>query len=1189
MAKLETASQGPGDLVLDGTSTLTLLTSTLQHLTQIFEQHLGSRNHSHGFVALPSHPADTSAILQAQFLFDVLQKTLSLKLIHVPSWNLQSAVTIFPFKSLRRLELKSVPPHCLRGLRFIYSQLEALTCSRCVSTLEEVISACGGDLSSALPWLELQTLNFSHNSITALDGSLQLLNALKVLDLSHNQVRDCEHYLTVSVRAQCLRIPGRTWIPILEQAAAALQAGTQPFSLPSCLGTSCRVAPSPVCPLCPDQPGGQGSSQASVARALLPTPALSQAQEVISACGGDLSSALPWLELQTLNFSHNSITALDGSLQLLNALKVLDLSHNQVRDCEHYLTTLTELEYLSLAYNFLPRVPELGLHSRATLVTLILRSNELESINGLEQLLNLRHLDVAYNLLLEHAQLAPLSMLHSLRKLHLEGNPLWFHQNHRAAAHVHLSPRWGWWPGWGRGDSTVATQRCSFRPLQGKVRVRRASISEPSDTERECPARPPSAGLGQWHRELARMDAFREHLGADWLQYKRQLEGHGQEGPFTSLSCPAREVPGSLPGTRTVSESTTPEQATPCGSLRDSPKEEEPAWQCEEALREGQKGEMAVDELAAPEGEEKPEVDLCQPVLVSQIEGDGAPEPDWIFLRVTARHVIEVELKAARVLHKLELRSLQKVETSEMAWRRMDLERVFPVLTLYFGYIRKDRRKRSYVVLDDHPERCVQCVLRVLAPALEENGRNQGLAEAAKLQCLKCQQEFGQPLAPWQQSPSPAAVDGGEGVEALAQARRGPSCSSDHVVVRPCERHSSTPLPSERLAEPGSLEAASVLGSQSGQFYIGGEDDGSETEPRAQELSGDHGSTVQSSSDGDGRQKEPGLKSCYSSLSRTDTSAGSLMGSYHYGASRGPTPSSEPEETWNLSPPINGPLAAWDFRSVDHRLRLYLDMEVLEENVEEFQCFLKVAMVKFGRCGEFLSLLVASDLRVHVLEVTGEIRGQPADWLKKSDCHDLSDLCYLEMGLGRQSLRMEFENPTASYNLLIRNQSRCDQFAQCLTGLLQELPGKHRSRVKEIRMVEMNPQHQLWPLLDKGPCPGAAPGAPARCFYLLAYLIQGASAFPVTLLGTSTALVLLEENHTHTHTECPLTAAALSTDLSLARHDLPPPVQVLKVESTWHIHTACPELLAQLVEWIRGPWEEMFSIDLRRMVQEFLE
>lgn len=40
-----------------------------------------------------------------------------------------------------------------------------------------------------------------------------------------------------------------------------------------------------------------------------------------------------------------------------------------------------------------------------------------------------------------------------------------------------------------------------------------------------------------------------------------------------------------------------------------------------------------------------------------------------------------------------------------------DLERMFPVLTLHFNYIRKDRQRRRYVVLDDAPEQCLQ-VLR---------------------------------------------------------------------------------------------------------------------------------------------------------------------------------------------------------------------------------------------------------------------------------------------------------------------------------------------------------------------------------------------------------------------------------------------------------------------------------------------
>ncbi|NXJ88143.1 S11IP protein, partial [Corythaixoides concolor] len=1029
-----------GDLVLDGSSTLTLLTPTLQHLTQVFEQHLGSRNQNRGFVALPSHPAETAAILQAQFLFDVLQKTHSLKLVHVPNCVLQSAVKIFPFKSLRHLEVSiggrtGFESCCLALLDL----LESLTCCKCVSTLEEIISACGGDLSCALPWLELQTVNFSYNSITALDDSLQLLNALRVLDLSHNKIQDCEHYLT----------------------------------------------------------------------------------------------------------------------------------------------TLAELEYLNLAYNFLSKVPNLGIFSRSKLVTLILRNNELDSINGIEQLVNLRHLDVAYNLLLEHAQLAPLSTLHYVKKLHLEGNPLWFHQNHRSATLVHLSPRAASSNFLLDGeplsssdlmhlprlvqsvsqsihtstsektaldrsalDSSCAADfsdsqspaenvavRLPRKKNKGKVKVRRASISEPSDTEHEPQALPLSAGLVLQHqKEMKRLNSFRDRFGVDWLQYKRHLEEHDQV-PVISRSRSADEITGRPAAMDLQSESSDPEQGKPQVSpkessppLDDTEKVEEPEVQLDGLVEGEQRGEEEADELMlGEEEEEKPEVDLCQPVLVSQIEGEGDPEPDWIFLRVTAKHVIEVELKAARVLHKLELKCLQKVETSEMNWKRMDLERVFPVLILHFSYIRKDRQKRKYVVLDDCPEQCLQCVLEVLSPAVEENRRNQDQEKGSmKLQCLKCKQEFSQSLTLCHQGSYPSEVGDTKILETLVASNQDaavagepiacPSCSSDHVIILPSEVCSSTPLPpdstsedlSDSVLEGGSQqegpEEAPALTIESRKFYIGGEDSSemdTSNSTRTPELSGEHDSTLHSSSrssDVGCGKKELGLKSQYLSLSHTDTNGGSLMGSYHYSVSRGPTPSqlslnSESEETWNLSPSVNSILNTRDFRSVDHRLKLYLDMEVFEDNTEEFQCFLKVVMVKFGRQGEFLSILVVSDVKIYVLEVTGAIRGQPAEWLKKNDSHYLSDISHLEVGLCHQSLRMEFENPKASYNLLIRNQSCCDQFLQTLTCLMQELPAKHRSKVKEILTVEMNPQHWLWPLLDSKTTDSAA--ADDTCFfYLLAYLIQ---------------------------------------------------------------------------------------------------
>jgi len=147
------------------------------------------------------------------------------------------------------------------------------------------------------------------------------------------------------------------------------------------------------------------------------------------------------------------------------------------------------------------------------------------------------------------------------------------------------------------------------------------------------------------------------------------------------------------------------------------------------------------------------------------------------------------------------------------------------------------------------------------------------------------------------------------------------------VVILPSEVCPSTPLPpgpdstsedlSDSVLEGGSQqegpEETPALASETGRFYIGGEDSlemDTSNSTRTPELSGEHDGTLHSSSrssDGGSVKKELGMKSQYLSLSHTDTNGGSLMGSYRYSMSRGPTPSqlslnSESEDTWNLNP-----------------------------------------------------------------------------------------------------------------------------------------------------------------------------------------------------------------------------------------------------------------------------------------------
>uniref|UniRef100_A0A6Q2YFN6 Serine/threonine-protein kinase 11-interacting protein n=1 Tax=Esox lucius TaxID=8010 RepID=A0A6Q2YFN6_ESOLU len=1069
-----------GASVLDGSSTLTLQADSLQHLGRLFEQYLLNRTHQHGFLALPSHPADTPSLLQLQFLFDVLQKTVSLKLINPPGVRLQSVVKIFPFKSLKSLELKRIPPHCLEGLRGVYSQLEVFTCSKSLSSLEELLSLCGGDLSSALPWLDLHTLNFSYNHIVRLDESLSLLNVLKCLDLSHNKIPECAEFLK----------------------------------------------------------------------------------------------------------------------------------------------PLSELQRLNLGYNNLQRVPMLSPSCRAKLLTLVLRNNELESVDGVDQLFSLQHLDLAYNLLLEHSQLAPLSMLHNLKMLNLSGgNPLFFQKTHRTSTVRHLSPKAAY-VGVSDKKRKQESYICFLSSMNSCLEVNAVSIPSSDWTAALSPPQSsplPSDIVLPHKKEIERMDSFREQMGDEWLRFQHHLDGaaivhaafdaHEKAAPRHLVNGllvpPSPSNPGTIqtiPSKPSQDTSGLPE-VLPAPLLSSEPREVSSdgdsdletestlQWlvhstrQTESTLEssmadghgqqtvQGSEGFLTTPPDTREEEEEDLGVDLCHPLLVGVLS--SSEEEDEVglgrkmfpqcpmFLRVKPGHVLEVDMSRGQVRARLELDCLERVTMTRATWIEKEVERVLPAVELHFLYISRDKRRRRYVMLDDDPQEALQALTEVLSRAVEENQRRvvHCLPGCVRLQCLRCKSEFTRlqynPFHPtnvlislfsflFSESSGRTVLCLRCGSDLVVQlaGQSAPSTSTPvHTPLRgsPCPDGTDRHFSSDRTATPPPCE----LENKVCRFIV----------PL------------------------------------------NVPTNYH---PCGLVLNAKLTPFCPCVPVGQLDLLSEDYEAVDHRLKLFLDVEVFEQE-EEFHSFLKMSTVKFGDLVEFQSLLVVSDQRIYFLEVTSDI-GQPCDWLRKRDSHPITELCYLEVGLGSQSIHMEFEDGPVAYTLLVRDSARCKRFFSLLTGVVRELSTKSDSKLKSISTTRLNPQHHLWSLVCEDTQTDEEDGQ-LQFFYLLAFLHQEDSVTPLTVLATRETLYLLNEDHQWSKSlpnpsanenaepcsghftvqetqpiSCLSSVHLWSSDP--CRMDLKLYDEIAKEEKTWSLQSDGAELIQGLLVWVRTQWENMFGVKL---------
>ncbi|CAF3548136.1 unnamed protein product [Rotaria sordida] len=163
---------------------------------------------------------------------------------------------------------------------------------------------------------------------------------------------------------------------------------------------------------------------------LICSQSVTKIEDLISDCGGDSTQPQTWPRLKSLFLAHNFIECLDQSLRYLVALEVLDLSHNRLQDCSKILDIIPHIKHLNLSSNHLRNIPIWSeTKGPCRLLTLKIRQNSIEHINGIELMKTIEELDLSDNFITHiPEQTRHLSMI---KRLYFARNPFTYASNYR--------------------------------------------------------------------------------------------------------------------------------------------------------------------------------------------------------------------------------------------------------------------------------------------------------------------------------------------------------------------------------------------------------------------------------------------------------------------------------------------------------------------------------------------------------------------------------------------------------------------------------------------------------------------------------------------------------------------------------------------------------------------------------------
>nr|XP_033339293.1 serine/threonine-protein kinase 11-interacting protein [Megalopta genalis]XP_033339294.1 serine/threonine-protein kinase 11-interacting protein [Megalopta genalis]XP_033339295.1 serine/threonine-protein kinase 11-interacting protein [Megalopta genalis]XP_033339296.1 serine/threonine-protein kinase 11-interacting protein [Megalopta genalis] len=192
ITKLSKLLRENGDKVLCASSKLSLSSSLIFDLNE-------------GFSLIMNQVEDLESSFQVcnsskivlfrdlKFLHDFVQKIVGLKVFECPN-SPRIPVDISKFRHLKHLELKKIDIRSVKGLQGIRGQLQSIICTgkQGVCAIKQLLARCGGDASFGFVWSSLKHLALPYNALNKLDASMEFALWLQTLDLSHNMITSAD-------------------------------------------------------------------------------------------------------------------------------------------------------------------------------------------------------------------------------------------------------------------------------------------------------------------------------------------------------------------------------------------------------------------------------------------------------------------------------------------------------------------------------------------------------------------------------------------------------------------------------------------------------------------------------------------------------------------------------------------------------------------------------------------------------------------------------------------------------------------------------------------------------------------------------------------------------------------------------------------------------------------------------------